>query len=47
MEEDIQNYSPTVMFRGTPGTKNKLSRKLVFSFRISSVQDFEFSKIGS
>ena len=46
MEEDIQNYSPTVMFRRTPGTKNKLSRKLVF-FRISSVQDFEFSKIGS
>ena len=22
MEEDIQNYSPTVMFRGTPCTYN-------------------------
>jgi len=30
MEEDIQNYSPTVMFHGTPCTKNKLSRKLFF-----------------
>ena len=28
MEEDIQNYSPTVMFRGTPCTSLKFKKYL-------------------
>ena len=31
MEEDIQNYSPTVMFRGTPCISNKIHRMTKFS----------------
>ena len=28
MEEDIQNYLPTVMFRGTPCTSRPLDNKI-------------------
>ena len=30
MEEDIENYSPTVMFRGTPSIFHGLRTHLVF-----------------
>ena len=30
MEEDIQNYSPTVMFRGTPCTNKHIQANLWF-----------------
>jgi len=38
MEEDTQNYSPTVMFRGTPCSKEKLN--VVFKFSV-----FQFSSV--
>ena len=39
MEEVIKNYSPTVMFRGTPcNLSRKLSPKVVFLFQTFSRQ---------
>ena len=33
MEEDIQNYSPTVMFRGTPCSLNVILNNLTKSLQ--------------
>ena len=42
MEEDIQNYSPTVMFRGTPCIYNTLqtNQEEKVQFNLHNCDDF-------
>ena len=37
MEEDIQNYSPTVMFRGTPCSFRKVSPVLHINWSLQNL----------
>ena len=46
MEEDIQNFSPSVMFRGTPCT-SKLRNDRTFDIKKNVIDSFKSDKMKS